>query len=248
MLTGNNISFLRGGRPLFSGLSFSLQQGELLAIKGANGSGKSTFLRLLTGLTLPKENTLFWKGEVLSKTNLCFYQQNLLYVGHKLCLHPEARVSDQIQFWKNLYKIPEKDIETALIKWGLSAFKHKKIAHLSQGQQKRLSLSRCSWLKRSLWILDEPEAGLDQEGQVGLTDIFSYHLKRGGMIVQATHQNSTASPRALEKGVAIQEAIKKLDCDIPPPSRGFLAAFAPAKAGDDRVLEAYSHSVREIFL
>ena len=66
MLTGKNISFLRGGTPLFSDLSFSLNNGELLAIKGANGSGKSTLLRLLTGLIPASRDTLFWNGDVFT--------------------------------------------------------------------------------------------------------------------------------------------------------------------------------------
>ena len=187
MLIGKNITCLRGGLTLFSNLSFSLKKGEQLAIKGANGSGKSTLLRLLTGLIPPTTDTLFWKGKMISKATLCLYQQNLLYVGHKICLHPEARVSDQIQLWKKLYKIPEENINQALENWGIAAFKHKKISHLSQGQQKRLSLSRCHWLKRSLWILDEPEAGLDLEGQGKLLEALSDHLQKGGMVIHATH-------------------------------------------------------------
>lgn len=187
MLKGKNISFSRGGIALFSGLSFSLQKGESLAIKGPNGAGKSTLLRLLTGLIPPKRETLFWKDEMVAETNLYLYQQNLLYVGHKLCLHPEARVIDQVKLWKNLYNIPEQEIERAFKIWNIDGFKDKKISHLSQGQQKRLSLSRCSWLKRSLWILDEPEDGLDQEGQVTLAHILSSHLEKGGAIVHGTH-------------------------------------------------------------
>lgn len=220
MLIGNNISFLRGQLPLFSGLSFSLRQGELLAIKGANGTGKSTFLRILTGFIHPQPDTLFWNGEMVSKTTLSFYQQNLLYVGHKLCLHPEASLRDQIQLWKNLYKISMKDMEEALENWGLAAFHHKKISHLSQGQQKRLSLSRCSWLKRCLWILDEPEAGLDQESQQTLRNALSAHLAKGGMVVQATHQNLTASSPVLEGGTP----------------------------NDTEILEAYGPPVQEILL
>jgi len=197
MLEGKNISFSRGSRILFSALSFSLKRGNLLAIKGSNGSGKSTLLRLLAGLILPKSNTLFWEGERVSKSNICLYQENILYVGHKLCLHPEARVSNQLQLWQTLYKIPKTDLERALCHWGMAAFMEKKISHLSQGQQKRLSLSRCHWLKRSLWILDEPEAGLDQEGQLRLTETLSRHLEEGGCIVHATHHQQPTTHEIL---------------------------------------------------
>lgn len=192
MLIGKNISFVRKELSLFVDLSFVVKRGERLAIKGANGSGKSTLLRLIAGLTPLKSGTLLWKEEIVSKANLRIYQQNLLYVGHKLCLHPQARISDQLQLWKSLHKVPEKDMEQALSLWGIKAFKDKQIAHLSQGQQKRLSLSRCHWLKRSLWVLDEPEAGLDEEGRTILNEALIDHSKRGGYVVQATHSSKSA--------------------------------------------------------
>jgi len=192
MLRGNNITCSRGDIILFSDLSFSLKPGERLAIKGANGSGKSTFLRLLTGLIPLERNRLFWKGEMVSQSNLTLYQQNLLYAGHKLCLHSEVRVVDQVKLWEHQYKIHEKVIVEALESWGLGS-RHQKISHLSQGQQKRLSLSRCSWLKRSLWILDEPEESLDDEGQQKLDNILKNHLERGGSVVHGTHDPRPSS-------------------------------------------------------
>ncbi|MBA3814070.1 MAG: heme ABC exporter ATP-binding protein CcmA [Alphaproteobacteria bacterium] len=188
-IEGKNISCSRGGIVLVSDFSFSIKKGEQLAIKGANGSGKSTLIRLIAGLIPSPADTLFWEGEMVSKSNLSLYQQNLLYVGHKLCLYPQARVLDQLRLWQNLHKIPLKDMEQALNIWGVGALKDKQISHLSHGQQKRLSLSRCHWLKRRLWILDEPESGLDQEGHAILTEALSAHLGNGGCIVRATHDN-----------------------------------------------------------
>ncbi len=188
MLEGRNITYTRSFLLLFSNLSFLLKQGEILAVKGANGAGKSTFLRILAGLIRPLPNTLFWDGVPLSSENLNSYQQSLLYVGHKLCLHPEALVRDQMSIWRDLYGISQKPIEAALEVWGMDSFKNKKISHLSQGQKKRLSLSRCSWLMRPLWILDEPQAGLDQRGKDLLFHTISQHLKKEGEIIIATHE------------------------------------------------------------
>lgn len=187
MLEAKNISCVREGRTLFSNLSFKLNEGEGLAIKGPNGSGKSTLLRLLAGFIPFNTSQLYWQKERILRANLFLYQQNLLYVGHKLCLHPEAGVKDQIQMWKNFYRISEQEIEQGLEMWGVDAFRYKKICHLSQGQQKRLSLSRCSWLKRPLWLLDEPETGLDKDGQTILNAVLSTHLQKGGLIVHVTH-------------------------------------------------------------
>lgn len=188
MLIGKNISYARGISPLFSDISFTLDREKTLTVKGRNGSGKSTLLRLLAGLLRSQPQTLFWKEDEITSFNLSFYQQNLLYVGHKLALHPEALVKDQIQLWQGLYRISERVIYQALEIWSMSQFKDRKINHLSQGQQKRLSLSRCNWLDRPLWILDEPQAGLDQEGRVILSQALSKHTQEGGMVVIATHE------------------------------------------------------------
>lgn len=188
MLDGKNISFVREGRELFSNLAFSLNPSEILRIRGANGSGKSTLLRLIAGLLPLKSGQLFWKGERLSKNTVSLYQQTLLYGGHKLGLFPEIRVKDQLTLWHKFYPIPYHKLEEALEAWGLQNTLRQKISQLSQGQQKRLSLSRCSWLSRSLWILDEPEAGLDDVGRGYFETLMLSHLKMGGMIVHATHQ------------------------------------------------------------
>lgn len=187
-LEGQNISYSQGFLPLFSNLFFILKEGETLAIRGTNGAGKSTLLRLLIGLTHPLPKTLFWKGKELEPYNLSSYQQNLLYVGHRFALHPEALIRDQIHLWHKLYKVSENAIEEALKIWGVLEFKEKKIARLSQGQQKRLSLSRCHWLHRPLWVFDEPQVALDKQGKAILCEALSYHTEKGGCGIIATHE------------------------------------------------------------
>lgn len=189
MLIGNNMTHKRGGFPLFKDISFSLKKGEIIAIQGPNGSGKSTLLRMLAGLIAPQPQTLFWEKKEITARNVSIYQQELQYSGHKLALHPEARVKDQIYLWKDLYGMSAQSIDHTLEDWGIAPFKNKKIAHLSHGQQKRLSLSRCAWLKRPLWILDEPESGLDQQGKEILLQSLSKHIEKGGLAVIATHES-----------------------------------------------------------
>lgn len=189
MLEAQNISYHLGSKPLFSSLSFSLKPGEVIGVRGKNGAGKTTLLRLLAGLIRPSSGALFWKGETVTSA----YPQNLLYRGHALCLHPEGCIKDHLYMWRNLYGVSDQTLEKALHLWGLEALKKKKVSHLSQGQQKRLSLSRCSWLDRSLWILDEPHAGLDSEGKTLLSQQIESYLKRGGMVILATHEKVPCS-------------------------------------------------------
>ncbi len=188
MLEGKNISYTRGFLPLFSELTFVVKNGESLSVKGSNGVGKSTLLRLVAGLIQPAPHTLFWQGEPITPRNMKIYQQNLLYVGHKLALFPEILMKDNIRLWQDLYGLSENVICKALERWGILSFKNMKISHLSQGQQKRFSLSRCYWLERSLWILDEPQAGLDHEGKEILFQALSEHGQKGGCAIIATHE------------------------------------------------------------
>lgn len=184
MFEAQNIFHRRGAHTLFSSLSFSLNQGETIGIKGANGSGKTTLLRIVAGLIQPFSGTLLWQGKKITSA----YQQSLLYIGHKLCLHPEALVKEQVQIWQDFYGITKPEIEASLEIWDVLRFQHKKVAYLSQGQQKRLSLSRCGWLNRSLWLLDEPQASLDQEGKNILERVMQKHIENQGMIMVATHE------------------------------------------------------------
>jgi heme exporter protein A len=188
MLQAINLSYSRSSKPLFHPLSFTLKEGKVLVIKGENGSGKTTLLRLLSGLIQPSSGMFFWKGEAFTSQKLHIYKQDLLYVGHKLGLYPAIRVQDQLALWQDLYGISTATFEEALQIWSIAEFKEKRIYELSQGQQKRLSLTRCSWLKRPLWILDEPLAGLDHTGKRILNSILLEHLTQGGSAVIATHE------------------------------------------------------------
>lgn len=154
-------------------------------IRGTNGAGKSTLLRMIAGFIRPLPGTLFWESK---RIQLSSYQQNLLYCGHSLGLHPEALLKDQVNLWHYHYRVEKKVIEAALHTWGLAPLTNQKTLHLSQGQQKRLSLTRLHWLARPLWILDEPHSNLDAEGQKILEDALAHHLKNDGLVLLASHE------------------------------------------------------------
>jgi heme exporter protein A len=187
MLEGRHLSSSRGGKPLFTDLSFTLAKGEALVIRGENGSGKSTLLRLIAGLIPQVPDTLYWKGSSIFKQGLHAYQQNIFYAGHKLALFPEARLRDQIKLWQN---VSRETIEKSLENWGVAGIGQKKISQLSQGQKKRISLSRCGWIEKSLWILDEPHQGLDIQGKTILQESMNLHLNQGGLVIIATHEET----------------------------------------------------------
>lgn len=183
MLEAHDISYQIGLKPLLNSLTFTLEKGETMAIRGPNGSGKTTLLRLIAGLIQPSSGQFLWnKGKIDPH-----YQQNLLYIGHKLALFPEGFVKDHLYLWEKLYGIPVQNIKLSFELWGVGSFLNKKVSHLSQGQQKRLSLSRCSWMKRPLWLLDEPHAALDSPARKVLNQQIEEHVKSQGMVIVSTH-------------------------------------------------------------
>lgn len=189
MLEAHNLSCERGGKLLFSSLSFTLKPGEILGVCGMNGSGKTTLLRLVAGLLRPQSGHLLWNSQPVTAGSM----PPLLYVGHKLGLHRGGKLQDHVKIWHRLYDVPQNKIWEALEIWDLKDVRDKKVSHLSQGQQKRLSLSRCHWLSRPLWILDEPFPSLDTEGQKTLEHQLKAHQEMAGMVLLATHEAITCS-------------------------------------------------------
>ena len=173
----------RGGRELFSGLSFSLAAGEPLVVTGRNGSGKSSLLRLIAGLLRADAGRISLKG---GNTEASIGEQ-AHYLGHQDALKPSLTVLENLRFWSAYLGPAENPPERALERLGLSELADLPAAYLSAGQRRRLSLARLITVHRPLWLLDEPASPLDAEGQVRLADLMQLHLTRGGLILAAAH-------------------------------------------------------------
>lgn len=177
-LTVNNLGFMYETVPIFSHLSFVLNGGEILLIKGENGSGKTTLLRVIGGLLPPSAGTLQWETAPSS-----------LFIATRYSPLPKFTPYEMICYWAVLYQVHLKKEEIHHV------LSHMKLDHvssipnsmLSEGQRQRLSLSRCLFIKKHLWILDEPTLGLDSSGRHLLFDFFDTHRARGGSIIIASH-------------------------------------------------------------
>jgi heme exporter protein A len=173
----------RGGRELFSGLSFSLAGGEALVVTGRNGSGKSSLLRLVAGLLRAEGGRISLEGGDPEAS----IGEQAHYLGHQDALKPSLTVEENLQFWGAYLGPAEKEPEHALERLGLSELADLPAAYLSAGQRRRLSLARLITVHRPIWLLDEPASPLDAEGQVRLADLIQLHLTRGGLILAAAH-------------------------------------------------------------
>jgi heme exporter protein A len=182
-LTATDLACIRGGRQVFSGISFAIQAGEALVITGPNGAGKSTLLRLLAGLLRPLAGALAFEGGDPELTP----PEQAHYLGHQDALKPALSVTENLDFWVRFLGGRSVDLTTPLANVGLAGIAGLPAAYLSAGQRRRLSIARLIAVKRPIWLLDEPTAALDVAAQAMLADLMRAHLAGGGLIVAAVH-------------------------------------------------------------
>ena len=188
MLEALDLECRRGGRTLFRGLSFPLKGGELLRVAGANGSGKTSLLRILCGLLSPASGEVRWKGAPIRDLRE-EYSRELAYLGHAAALKDDLTPAENLGVAAALSGI---DAPSGEIRKALSGFEvpDLPVRRLSQGQKRRAALARLALSARApLWLLDEPFSALDAAGIELLKGLISGHVERGNIVVYSTHQD-----------------------------------------------------------
>ena len=189
MLEARALECVRGDRTLFGGLGFSLRQGQLLRVLGANGAGKTSLLRILCGLRAPSHGEVLWSGRPISKSRDDFHE-NLVYIGHLNGLKDEFSAIENLSVACRLggAQPAEKSTLGALDLLGVARCSHLPLRHLSQGQRRRVTLARLILsADRPLWILDEPFNALDVNAVALVEGLLTAHAAAGGMVVFTTH-------------------------------------------------------------
>ncbi|HHC7311947.1 cytochrome c biogenesis heme-transporting ATPase CcmA [Vibrio campbellii] len=200
MLEVSNLTAIRDDRVLFENLQFEIKPGELVQIEGRNGTGKTTLLRIVTGLGDREEGIIKWKGEEVDKSRDVFHQ-DLLFLGHQTGVKRELTALENLRFYQSIHnnRSSEEEIFAALAQVGLAGREDVPVAQLSAGQQRRVALARLWLSNQILWILDEPLTAIDKQGVKVLESLFASHADNGGIVVLTTHQDMFADSPKLRK-------------------------------------------------
>lgn len=180
MLKANALACERNGRDVFSDLSFAVESGHCAELRGPNGSGKSSLLRLIAGLLPASHGAVSLNGHDA-------IAQHCHFIAHHEAMKAALTVSENLEFWSAM--LAGSDIATALAAFALEPLRKEQAAILSEGQRRRLALSRLFLAKRPLWLLDEPATALDRNSVGILKKHMQEHLAGGGIILTAAHDD-----------------------------------------------------------
>jgi heme exporter protein A len=209
-LSVHNLACARGERLLFKGMNFTVAAGELLLVQGGNGQGKTSLLRLLTGLARPEEGEIRWRGEPIRKCR-DLYHAEMIYLGHANGVKDDLNPVENLRFAEGLQgRAFEAERAIGILeRLGLSRCLDLPCRVLSFGQRRRVALSALLLADARLWILDEPLTGLDVHAVALMEGLIRDHLTAGGMAVATTHQalnlDGVKVQRLLVGNVAIPE-------------------------------------------
>jgi heme exporter protein A len=195
-LVAEGLACRRGERLVFAGLDCRVPTGGALVLTGSNGSGKSSLLRLFATLLTPAAGRLFWDGVPVGR-DMARYRAAIHYVGHLDALKPALTAREMLGFWAALRGGAAPAIEPALAAFALGAVADRPCRWLSAGQRRRLALARLVAVPAPIWLLDEPDAALDSDGETRLATLIAEHRAAGGRVAIATHQPIALSDAAV---------------------------------------------------
>lgn len=189
ILSFNKLGCSKGGRQLFQNIDCTLEAGRWLHLSGANGVGKTSLLRMVCGLAPIESGEILWNGAPIHSQRET-YRQGLCYLGHLNALQESMTVNENLIFMAALggFAPDAERTQAVLARFGVGGRGQQLVRHLSQGQKRRVALSRLALSPARLWVLDEPFVAMDEAGVKMLANLVASHLADGGLAVLTSHQ------------------------------------------------------------
>jgi len=203
LLQTRDLSCTRNDRLLFEHLDIGLEAGQMLVVEGPNGCGKTSLLRILTGLRLADGGEVLWRGEPIDRLAGDYFEQ-VNYVGHHDGVKHELSCLENLRLARAMGVPSQLDLDDVLDRVNLYAYGETEAGSLSAGQKRRLALARLIATDAMLWILDEPFTSLDKASMAIFSGMFEQHLLQRGVIVMTSHHDislPTQAPQRLQMGM-----------------------------------------------
>ncbi|MEO9474859.1 MAG: ABC transporter ATP-binding protein [Cyclobacteriaceae bacterium] len=169
---------------VLDGISFDIEQGGIFAILGPNGSGKTTFLKILLGMVLPDSGTILYQNEDISRSHT--YRKHIGYLPQIARFPDNLSVQEIIEMIGDI-RGEKADSESLIELFGLEKFLDKKLGNLSGGTRQKVNIVLTFMFDTPVIVLDEPTAGLDPVSLIKLKDLISREKARGKIILITSH-------------------------------------------------------------
>lgn len=189
---------LLGRFPALAGIDLDVAAGEIVLLRGPNGAGKTTLLRLCAGLLPVARGEARVLGHDLTERRQArALRRRIGLLGHATGLYDELTVADNVRFWGRAAGAPMGDVDAAMVACGLDGrLADLIVASLSAGQRRRTSFACLLARRPELWLLDEPHAGLDQQGRDVLDGLVRRAVEDGATVLLSSHELDRAEALA----------------------------------------------------
>jgi len=189
LLQAQSLECSKNDTVLFRDFGFALNSGEILQVDGANGSGKTSLLRILCGLAQADQGVVKWRGQDIHGYR-SEYLQDMVYVAHSNGIKTDLTALENLSLVQALCtKVSDRTLAEALAMVGLLDYAELPAANMSSGQRRRLALARVLVTDACLWVLDEPFTSLDELSKQLVTSMVIKHVKNGGSVILTTHES-----------------------------------------------------------
>ena len=179
---------LIGRFPALAGVDLEVGEGEIVLVQGPNGAGKSTLLRVCSGLLRIESGEAAVLGHDL-RVDRAAVRRSVGLLGHDTALYDDLTVEENLRFWAQASRVDEAAVPGALDRLGVAErIRDVAVRHLSAGQRRRTALAAVVVRRPRLWLLDEPHAGLDQDGRDLIDQVILDATRAGATVMLASHE------------------------------------------------------------